>query len=274
MLVGATVTLASPAAGVDVGIDPREQDVVKVNDRAKRHFEYRQQERESIPPEKRLREYVLATLCNVNSQFLEPGIDGECAPSNGTVQPPGCDGSEPVRPLWYRSRPTLGSPWSRWEMVVGWSCPADLLPTITEEEFRRLRITPPTAHRQPALGDVLVNKPLIVYTDPSEQEFRTAVFDFGIDVVATPLEHSWSFGDGSEPLRTRSAGAPYPSFELTHLYASPLTATVTLTTTWKGRYRVDQDVEGRWTTIDGTAITTTSIEPFEVVELRSRLVDD
>ena len=152
--------------------------------------------------------------------------------------------------------------------------PADLLPTVTEEEFRSLQIEPLPAFRQPSSDETLVNKPLIVYTRPSSQTLRTGMFDFGIDVVATPRDYTWDFGDGSEPLRTSSAGAPYPSFDLTHLYAAPLTATVRLTTTWTGTFRVDEDPDGVWTDIDGTAVTTTTLAPFDVVELRSRLVTD
>lgn len=270
VLAGAALA-ASGAHAVDLSVDPRNPDVVTVNERARFHYEYRRQS--SVAPEARLSEYVLARLCNVNSQFLEPEIDGECAPSNGTVNPPGCGDDEPVRPLWHRSRPTTAAPWSRWEMVVGWICPADLLPVITQEEFRRLLIEPLPAFRQPSSQEVLVNKPLIVYTEPASQTFRTSVFDFGIDVVATPREYTWDFGDASEPLHTASAGAPYPEFDITHTYARPLTATVTLTTTWTGRYRVD-DPHGAWSDVNGTAVTTTTLDPFEVIELRSRLTGD
>ena len=192
MLVAAGLLSASPTAAVDVGIDPRQHDTVTVNGRAKLHYEYRKQS--AVAPEARLSEYVLARLCNVNSQFLEPEIDGECAPSDGTVTPPGCGDDEPVRPLWNRTRTTTALPWSRWEMVVGWVCPADLLPTVTEEEFRSLQIEPLPAFRQPSSDETLVNKPLIVYTRPSSQTLRTGMFDFGIDVVATPRDYTWDFG--------------------------------------------------------------------------------
>ncbi|ASR56041.1 hypothetical protein [Cellulomonas sp. PSBB021] len=45
-----------------------------------------------------------------------------------------------------------------------------------------------------------------------------------------------------------------------------------VTTVWEGRYRVDEDPDHEWRTIDGTALTTTTLDPFEVTELRSHLV--
>lgn len=238
------------------------------------YAEYRHDLSADIPPERRIVDWAHAPLCNVNSAILEPGIDGECAPPNGTVNVPACGEDLPVEPLWRRVRADLSAPWNRWQMVVGWICPDDLLPPFTEADFRSLTIVSPDAHRQPATGDVLVNKPLIVYTEPDvERRFRTSLFGYGIDVVATPLEYTWAFGDGTE-LTTTSPGAPYPSFELTHDYRAPGAATVTLTTTWEGQYRVDEDPDGEWRDINGTAVTTVALDPFEVVELRTRLTDD
>lgn len=263
-------TLVAPAVALEGEIDPRAPETVDLRDTSEAHYRYRQQQRRALPPEERLEERVLSRLCNVDSEFLEPEIGGECAPSNGTVPVPGCDGADPVLPLWYRSRPSTTSEWSVWEMVVGWSCPADLLPTLTQEELRRLRIDPAPAHRQPNAPQTLVNKDLIVYTERAEQRFRTTIFDYAIDVVVTPATYSWDFGDGTEPLVTASPGAPYPSFELTHRYAEPLTASVTLTTTWTARFRVD-DPHGEWQDVEGTAVTTMRTDEFEVIELRSHL---
>ncbi len=55
---------------------------------------------------------------------------------------------------------------------------------------------------------------------------------------------------------------------------SVLAAAVMLTTTWSGKSPVDEDPSGTWIDIDGTAVTTTSTSPFDVVDVRSRLVDD
>lgn len=255
---------ASPSVAGTQG--DMERDKVALSDTFKRHMKYREYLAHPDP----LVEYAYYTLCNVNSDHLEPGIDG-CPPPNGTVSVPDCGDDVAIEPLWRRTRVAVDEDWGPWDMEIGWACPDDLLPPFTERDFRQFTIEPPEAHRQPATGDVLVNKALIVYTEDVERTFRTDLFGFGIDVVATPLEYTWDFGDGGA-LTTTSPGAPYPSFELTHDYAEAMTATVTLTTTWEGRYRVDEDPDGEWRDIDGTAVTTTTLDPFDVVELRTRLV--
>ncbi|MBT0995549.1 hypothetical protein KIN34_14795 [Cellulomonas sp. DKR-3] len=243
------------------------RDKVQLSDTFKRHLAYRAHLAHPDP----LVEYAYYTLCNVNSEHLEPGIDG-CPPPNGTVSIPACGDDVAVEPLWRRTRPAVDQDWGPWEMQIGWVCPDELLPPFTQADFRQLTIEPPTAHRQPEGGDALVNRALIVYADEVERTFRTNLHGFEIDVIATPSEYAWDFGDGST-LTTTSPGAPYPSFELSHTYERVLTATVTLTTTWTGKYRVDEDPDGEWRDIEGTGETTTSLDPFDVVELRTRLTD-
>ncbi|ASR55577.1 hypothetical protein [Cellulomonas sp. PSBB021] len=156
-------------------------------------------------------------------------------------------------------------------MLSGWACPDDLLPQFSQEDLRRLTIEPLTAHRQPSGEEALVNKPLIVYADAEHRTFRTDLFGFGIDVDVYPVEYTWDFGDG-QTLTTVDPGSPYPSFDVAHTYSQELTATVTLTTAWEGKYRVDEDPDHEWRDIQGTAHTTTPFEPFDVIELRSTLV--
>ena len=243
-------------------------DDVTLSDTLERYLAYRSWKAHADP----LVDYAYARLCNVDSQHLESDIDGECAPPNGTVVIPGCGEDEPVMPLWRRTRVAVGSPWSQWEMRIGWVCPDDLLPQLTQSDFRQLKIEPTVTHRQPGEGGtVLVNKGIIGWVDPEERTFRTSLFDYGIDVVTWPVEYTWDFGDG-QTLTTTSPGGPYPNRDVEHVYEDVGTFTVTLTTVWEGRYRVDEDPDHEWRTIDGTALTTTTLDPFEVTELRSPLV--
>lgn len=210
-----------------------------------------------------------AALCNVTSETLESDIGGACAPPDGSVVP-ACDADEPVQPLWRRDRETPDTAWGPWRMVVGWSCPDDLLPTLTATDFQRLPITPQVITMQPDRGWVLVNKETIVLTDPVEQTFRTDLFGYGIDVIATPTHYSWDFNDGSRALSTDSPGKPYPAFDVFHVFTDTGTTTIELTTTWSGRYRIDGD--DMWRDVVGTAQTTSTTAEFEIVERRSRLV--
>ncbi len=181
--------------------------------------------------------------------------------------PPICEDGAALQPIWRRLRTE-----DMWWKQVDWQCPEDLLPRMTEEEFRRLSIAPAPAHMQPTGGEVLVNKPTIVFTEGGVQTFRTDLLGYGIDVEATPLTFTWDFGDGARPLVTAELGRPYPDFDLARTYTTPTRTHITLTATWTGRYRVDIDPLHKWRDIDGTAFTTASTPDFEVVELRSRLV--
>lgn len=182
--------------------------------------------------------------------------------------PPVCEDGAALQPIWRRLRTE-----DTWWKQVGWHCPEDLLPRMTQEDFRRLSITSAPAHMQPEGGEVLVNKPTIVFTEAGVQTFRTDLLGYGVDVEATPRSFAWDFGDGSRPLVTAEVGRPYPSFDLARTYLAPTRTRITLTATWTGRYRVDIDPLHKWREIDGTAFTTSSTPDFDVVELRSRLVD-
>ncbi|WP_273654421.1 hypothetical protein [Cellulomonas fimi] len=107
---------------------------------------------------------------------------------------------------------------------------------------------------------------------PAEQTFRTELLGRGIDVVAAPASYRYDFGDGSRDLVTTSPGHEWPDHDTYHLYDMVGTVQVTLTTTWKGKYRVDGTTV--WRDVVGTAATSTTSAPFVVEERRSRLVDD
>lgn len=264
-LVGALLAVVAPPAAATTG--QLEEDEAQLSDAFTTNLDLRRWKANPDP----LIGYARAPLCNVGSAYLAPGIDGECSPPDGTVPVPGCGDDAPVEPLWRRTRTSAATDdWSRWQMLSGWVCPEDLLPPFPQADFRRLTIAPLTAHRQPERDEVLVNKPLIVYVDAEHRTFRTSLFTYGIDVDVYPVEYAWDFGDG-ETLTTTSPGNPYPSFDVAHTYREATSATVVLTTIWKGTYRVDEDPDGEWRDVSGTATTTTTLDPFDVIELRSRL---
>ncbi|MFS0703414.1 hypothetical protein AB6N23_02720 [Cellulomonas sp. 179-A 9B4 NHS] len=144
------------------------------------------------------------------------------------------------------------------------------MPTLSSEDFRRLPIPAPVLNVQPAADWVLVNKETIVHTDPSPVTLTTDLLGFQVTVEATPTRFTYDFGDGGRPLVTTDPGAPYPAFETFHVYRSLGTRTITLTTEWSGRYQVAGSPV--WRDVDGTAQTTATSAPFEVVERTSKLV--
>ncbi|UJP40099.1 PKD domain-containing protein [Cellulomonas palmilytica] len=97
--------------------------------------------------------------------------------------------------------------------------------------------------------------------------------EYGVDVVVTPESYTWDFGDG-ETVVTADPGRPYPAFVVTHTYLDLGRRTISLTTAWSGRYRLDMDPSGRWRDVEGTTHTVDQGEEFEVIELRGHLTGE
>ncbi|CAM5791027.1 hypothetical protein [Cellulomonas persica] len=180
--------------------------------------------------------------------------------------PPVCEDGAPLLPIWRRPRTE-----ETWYLQVGWHCPEDLIPRMTQDDFRRMTIPAAPARMQPDGGPVLVNKQTIVYTETGVQTLRTDLLGYGVEVEATPVSYAWDFADGQSPLVTTSQGHRFPDHDVYSTYVRPGTARITLTTTWTGRYRVDVDPLHKWREIGGNAFTTSATADFEVVELRGHL---
>lgn len=239
-----------------------------------------------VAPEQVLVRYMRAPLCDaaVGGTPMpgapvgdvvggDPNLPG-CAANNATLHPLVCDAGTPTLPLWRQTRPTTTTPWAglAWTMVRGYGCPEDVIPPLTADDFRRLPLPAPALSVQPARDWVLVNKDTIVYTDPTVVLLHTDLLGYPMDVQATPTSFTYDFGDGSAPLTTTSPGAPWPHQDTTHVYATTGTRTITLTTTWSGRYRITGTTT--WHDVDGTATTTATSTPFDVQERHSHLVAD
>ena len=205
------------------------------------------------------------------------GRGGEApAPDEGWCQSGGpqtgvyaCDPDEYGPPRWRQWVYADGTT-TPWERLDEGSC-GPVLPVLTVEDFRSLPLPAPTLRLQPDGGWVLVNIDTIVMTDAATVPLRTTLAGFGVDVEAVPQSFTYDFGDGHS-LRTTSPGRPYPEHDTSHAYEAPGTYTVTLTTTWAGRYRVDGDPT--WREVTGTATTATTSSPFEAQERTSRLVSE
>lgn len=246
--------------GVGVGVEEEEDQVTVTAFDAERE---RLQE-EARPRAQRQHVYQRTSDC------LAPAGSGAPCPS---VLPPTelvCEEGDPKAPLWRRKASDVGA---IWVMLSEWACPEDLIPPFTQADLQKLRIAPLEVHHQPAHGPMLITKPLIVYTEPSTREFQVELLDvFQVDVVVAPKSYTWDFGDG-EVLTTADPGRPYPAFDLTHVYEELGTAQISLTTTWQAKYRVHTDPLHKWRDVDGTARTVHEGEEFEVIELRTKLVD-
>ena len=228
----------------------------------------------AVPPELRLSEFERSPYCREAAAMWVKGFeDGTCAPGANLAQTAvQCEeGDTLVMPMWMRTRVTPASPWGPWDDIDPGGCGVDLLPVLTEADFRRLPIPAPTLTLQPDRGWVLINIETIVSTDPTPITLRTELLGYGITVEATPTRWTYDFGDG-HTLTTRSPGHPYPDHDVFHEYENPGTTTITLQAEWTGRYQIDGNPT--WRDITGTAITTTTSPPFTVEERTSRLVSD
>jgi len=215
-------------------------------------------------------EFRRAPACReVSGTWTKGGDDGTCPVGADEALVLDCEGADVRQPMWRRV-PVGETDWGPWIQLDEGGC-GEALPVLTLEEFRRLPLAPPVLRLQPDRGWVLVNKETIVMTERVEQAFVTNLLGRDVEVVASPERFHYMFGDGTD-LWTRSAGNPYPNHDTYRVYEQPGTFQITLTTEWSGRYRVAGD--GTWHAVTGTAQTSTTSAPFEVVERRSRLVDD
>ncbi|WP_165962702.1 PKD domain-containing protein [Occultella glacieicola] len=142
--------------------------------------------------------------------------------------------------------------------------------TVTVTDFQRLLLVGSEINLQPQGEWTLVNVDTIVFTDGAAQEFSTTVLDLPVEVRATPVEFTWDFGDGSQPLVTTDAGAGYPDHTLTHVYSTAETVEITLTTSWVGEFRINGI--GPWLPVNGVATTVTVSDPLRVETADTNLV--
>ena len=191
----------------------------------------------------------------------------ECEPDEFAMDPL-------FRQTWTNNTDGTRSGVSSWELVNDGACvgAADLA-AEAEAAFRQLTIAPSPIVVQPPDGWTLVNVPTITYTEPGEKVIDTTLLGIPVQIRATPESYTWDYGDGTGPVTTTDPGAAYPDHTVAHTYEQPAEqVTIALTTTWHGQFRITGTPT--WTEVAGTATTTSSADPLQVYEARSRLVTD
>jgi hypothetical protein len=195
--------------------------------------------------------------------WVEEGLASVC----GTAGPPGSAGSDsdcmaahtcPDRTeyrfrVWNRTHTYTAGRWTTgpWRSV-GTECRGpDEVDVVTEadviREVEAFGLRPASARINPANGRTLINLETIFYTTAAEYEFRLANLGPGVDIIATPVEYTWHFGDGHSKV-TDKPGRPYPHFDVTHTYAGPATVDVRVDLA----YQVQWNAGGGWQTITQT----------------------
>lgn len=205
---------------------------------------------------------VLRESCEEGHQLAYAGID--------------CEDDEQAVGALFEQRRESGR-WTDPELVEDESCLAETLrqidiPAAAARAFQEMRIEPSPVTVQPPDGWTLVNVDTIAYTTAEPRTVSTELFGIPVDIRAVPTNYSWDFGDGSVPLTTSDPGAPYPAHTIAHAYAKQGSATISLTTTWHGQFRIAGDPT--WRDVPGEATTASSSDPLEILEARARLVED
>ncbi|QOR69335.1 hypothetical protein IM660_11545 [Ruania alkalisoli] len=195
------------------------------------------------------------------SLFEFDGPDGMCVVTDDAVPVAGlvpCD-----------DRPTDDEPAEDGEEADD---PVPVIILVSASDFAELPLVPAQVRVQPeGQSWTVVNLDTIAYTSGDPQVLSTQVLGFEVAVRATPVEFAWDFGDGSDPVVTTDPGLPYPDYTVAHAYSAVAEERrVSLTTTWVGEFQVAG--QGPWIPIAGTAQTTSVSDPFEVLEVRTRLV--
>ncbi|WP_369370321.1 hypothetical protein AB1046_16190 [Promicromonospora sp. Populi] len=205
---------------------------------------------------------ALADSCDEGHQLAYAGIE--------------CEEDEQAVGALFEQRRESGE-WTDAELVEAESCLAEQrqqidIPAAAARAFQEMQITPSEVIVQPPNGWTLVNVDTIAYTDRDPRTISTELFGIPVDIKAVPSSYSWDFGDDSAPLATTDPGAPYPAHTIAHAYAKTGVATISLTTTWHGQFRLAGDPT--WRDVPGEATTVSSSDSLEILEARARLVED
>lgn len=162
----------------------------------------------------------------------------------------GPDGEDGIPVTWY-SMPR-GVPGAVWSIHSGPTClydaePEDLLPRIAAEiqkKFESLPISAGTVVAQPS-PHTLRGAETNFYADPAEQQFDITMFGQRVHVVATPVQYTWNYGDGTVFGPQPSMGGPLPQdrwgekTRTSHIYEQTGDFQVGLTTSFQGTYSVN-----------------------------------
>ena len=180
-----------------------------------------------------------------------------------------CDDEEVLAPRWSRPREQSDE---HWTLDRTFTCPGDDGFPFSSSDFAALPLAPSPIEIQPNTGWVFAGLETVAFSDESAQGFTVSLLDVPFEVVAIPIDFTWDFGDGTDPLVTTEPGAPWPDQTVSHIYRAEGQAQISLTTRWRGHFRI----AGRntWSSVVGTALTTSSGPAIHIHTARTRLVED
>lgn len=162
----------------------------------------------------------------------------------------GPDGKDGIPVVWLKAPKGIPNP--AWTFHSGPTClfdprPEDLLPRIAamiQSEFQKLPVAAGTVTAQPS-PHTLRGAETNFYADSAEQQFDITILAQKVHVVATPVQYTWNYGDGTTFGPQPSAGGPLPQdrwgekTRTSHIYTQTGDFQVVLTTHFQGTYSVN-----------------------------------
>lgn len=142
---------------------------------------------------------------------------------------------------------------------------------VNAEDVARVLASGSGALRQPPGGQVLLSKPLIVYTDPSVRTLTASVGGVDVELSLTPVSYTWDWGDGTSTTTT-DPGDVYPNQSVTHYYGQTASGVVvSVTTMWDAVFRPVGAAQ--WQPVVGQVTTMDEAAPFDIVRRVAVLTD-
>lgn len=187
-------------------------------------------------------QYKFEFLCLVSGS----SFDKSCLAA--TVQCAAAEGGHPVD--WYVAPKGLKSP--VWSFFSGPTCiysekPRDVMAEIAariQQDFRNSRVAPASVTSQPG-PNTLRGAETNFFAVAHQQSFDVQLLGQHVHITATPVEYTWSYGDGGSLGPTPFAGAPLPQDRwgeqtaTSHVYARTGDFSVIAATQFRGTYSVN-----------------------------------
>lgn len=203
-------------------------------------------------------------------------MESRCKPGDECGREERICRTEAGRPgTWYVLIRTTVSTGAQTRMGIVCLTPADeedlavITPAMVRREMQRLAWPAADLEIQPPDGETLVNFETNFFTDHTRPVTRTiTLLGQRVSIEATPVEYRWHFGDGTTRVTT-GPGAPYPDLDITHPYAATGTVQPRVDTTYRGRYRINDD---GWQDVPGSLTVRGEPVPLRIRSATPHLV--
>lgn len=147
--------------------------------------------------------------------------------------------------------------------------PPPVTPDIVRRQLEAIQLPPGEISFQPD-GRALVNKEVIFYSEtPRNDTYDLQILGRSVRASIHVVSYHWDWGDG-QTLTTKKPGAPYPSFDVSHIYEDTGIYTVELVLDYTATFQV---AGGPTVTVPGVVSAPPSSVDLPIVSASTVLVD-